>query len=284
MRKIVVEQLSYLRPEYHGEVFVNSIGFPMPIPNTTLIAHHESGDEYLTLHSLWKYCGANPHNSVAYLHSKGSFHPSSKNDRLRKFITRATLSQECARIVRTKNDSTCNVCSNRFSPAPHPHNPGNMWLAHCGYVQTLIDPIQFEDRMNTVQWSTTYSSANGTREKIKEPRKSCLGIGRYSAEHWINSHPSVKPCDVHPDLSYIAGYKGTPENADQIEWDLKLGPRYNMTAFKHFYEKSASYCAGWGTSLEDRLLEYDQLYSEAPSSDWWGWSFFIKEWQENRVH
>ena len=91
VRNTVIEQLSYLRPEYHGEVFVNSIGFPIPILNTTLIAHHESGDEQLTLHSLWKYCGANPHNSVAYLHSKGSFHPSSMNDQLRKFLTRATL-------------------------------------------------------------------------------------------------------------------------------------------------------------------------------------------------
>ena len=285
VRNIVIEQLSYLRPEYHGEVFVNSIGFPMPpIPDTTLIAHHESGDEHLTLHSLWKYCGANPHNSVAYLHSKGSFHPSTVNDQLRKFLTRATLSQECASRIRSKNDSTCNVCSSRFSPAPHPHNSGNMWLAHCGYVQNLIDPIQFVDRMKTVQWST--NSTHGVRkirvDKLKE--SSCLGNGRYSAEHWIHSHPSVKPCDVHPDLAFLAGYKAVPKNADQIEWDLKLGPRYNMTTFNHFYLKSDAYCAGWGTNLEDRLLEYDQLYSEAPSSDWWGWSFFIKEWQENRVH
>jgi hypothetical protein len=111
-----------------------------------------------------------------------------------------------------------------------------MWLAHCGYVQNLIDPIQFEDIMNTVKWSNN-SANTSKKQRLNRRNGYCVGRDRYAAEHWIYSHPSVKPCDVHPDIRYLAGY-GAPNNADQIEWDLKLGLRYNMSTFNRFYGRS----------------------------------------------
>ena len=82
------------------------------------------GSEMLTLYSLWRYCKQNIGSKVIYLHSKGSFHPKRSNDLLRNLATRAALSKECSSIP-----SSCNVCSSRFSPFPHPHSPGNMWLS-----------------------------------------------------------------------------------------------------------------------------------------------------------
>jgi hypothetical protein len=31
----------------------------------------------------------------------------------------------------------------------------------------------------------------------------CYATGRYAAEHWAYSHPSVRPCDVYPSPKFI---------------------------------------------------------------------------------
>ncbi len=151
VKNIVKEQFSQLRPEQH-EVFVRSIGVPFEIENATLVRHDEDGDEAQTLALLWQYCKDHPNPAdesakVVYLHSKGSFHPMVKNDRLRRFLTRGALSQECANLP---SSDPCNVCSSRMSPLPHPHTSGNMWLAKCDYVQKLINPMMFEEKMRQI--------------------------------------------------------------------------------------------------------------------------------------
>jgi len=122
-----------------------SIGVPLQIENTTLPQHDEKGWEPQTLRLLWQQCKINTHDKIVYIHSKGSFHPNNDNDLLRRFLTRGALSEECSNLP-----SSCNVCSSRMSPIPHPHASGNMWLARCDYVQKLIDPELFEGAMNKV--------------------------------------------------------------------------------------------------------------------------------------
>lgn len=130
VRNIVQEQLQHLNPSLHDatNVTITSIGHPLPsIPyNHTISIHHNQGSEFLTLHSLWEYCKRHKHSAtkVIYLHSKGSYHPHKQNDLLRDFLTKGALSEECANLP-----ESCNVCSSRMSPLPHPHTAGNMWLA-----------------------------------------------------------------------------------------------------------------------------------------------------------
>ena len=195
---IVSEQKSFLLPEYHKSFYVQSMGgVQLNITNTTILGHRPKGNEVITLHSLWKFCKKNPQTEkVVYLHSKGSFHPKPKNTRLRKFLTAGALSEECA-LVGTQ----CNVCSTRFSPLPHPHTPGNMWLARCDYIRKLIDPLQFEETMNSIYSARTNTTQCKRMDDISE--SSCVGLGRFSAEHWVHSHPSVKVrneffvCNLH---------------------------------------------------------------------------------------
>jgi len=143
-----------------------------------VLGHRINGTEMITLNSLWDFCKHNPHvEKVVYLHSKGSSRDTPDNANLRKFLTIGALSKECASV----DPSTCNVCSSRFSPLPHPHTSGNMWLARCDYVRQLIDPFDFEERMSEF---TSNCTSNG--------RESCDGRIRFSAEHWIHSHPTVK--------------------------------------------------------------------------------------------
>ena len=138
VQDIVNEQLAVLDPQLHYiNASITSLGHPLPsIPDQMTREHIvEGGDEGETLHALWNYCRSNNNHDtkVIYLHSKGSFHPSEQNDKLRRFLTEGALSGECAHLP-----DTCNVCSSRMSPLPHPHTPGNMWLARCDYVAKLV--------------------------------------------------------------------------------------------------------------------------------------------------
>lgn len=169
---LVEEQLSFRKP-HHNPIYVHSIGYNLSIPDTILLQHHEKASEMVTLQSLWEYCHDHPAERVVYIHSKGSFHDTEVNERFRRFLTFGAFSDECAAVPM----SICNVCSSRFSPLPHPHTPGNMFLAHCAYVLKLKQPRYFERIMQFTK---------------KKGDPVCTGRLRYAAEHYIHSHFSVK--------------------------------------------------------------------------------------------
>jgi hypothetical protein len=249
VRKLVSEQLASLGPE-HQPVYMHSIGRRLHITNTTLLKHHTEGSEMNTLQSLWEFCKTNKEKKVVYLHSKGSFHPKRDNDLLRNLMTQGALSKDCANLP-----TSCNVCSSRFSPFPHPHFPGNMFLARCDYVRQLIEPSQFPARMKHVP---------GVYNETVEWK---YGSGRFSSEHWIGSAPSMKPCDLYTSAQFTWGYSGLPSAVD-VKTDFKLlpAPRFPMLAYKTM--RKTGY---WATQLH-RLEEYRILYNETPDESWWGWN------------
>ena len=263
-KSIVKEQLSGLRPE-HNNFVVRSIGYPIEVlgnnSDVTVVHHHDAeGDEPGTLDLLWKHCTNEVHssNQVIYMHNKGSFHPSDANDKLRKFLTRGVLSEECENMP-----STCNICSSRMSPLPHPHTstPGNMWVAKCEYIKKLINPLKFEARM--VEYAKFMNF-----KWVKDD--GCQGSGRYAAEHWVHSHPSVNPCDLSTS-DYVWNYDGLPENESEMML-LKPAPapRYEQEAYV-----KKRVCGRVGVNPEQRLKEYSFLYNDtAVPSTWWGWGFF----------
>ncbi len=240
-KNIFNEQMALLRPEH--KVFVRSIGFPVEIHNATHVRHDENGDEAETLGLLWDHCQDNLDDIVVYIHNKGSFHPSKKNDILRRFLTRGALSEECSNMP-----TTCDVCSSRMSPLPHPHTSGNMWAARCDYVKKLIDPLKFNEAMRT---------------KVHPKQNACIGTGRYAAEHWVHSHPSVRPCDLSTS-NFTWNYNGVPEG--DFEMQLEPAPRFELSR----YEKK-NVCPK--PRLFRILSEYRDLYNETPTASWWGWDF-----------
>lgn len=164
------------------------------------------------------------------------------------FLTRGALSKECANLP-----NTCNVCSSRMSPIPHPHTPGNMWLARCDYVSKLINPRQFAHAMQQV---------------VGGGENACRGTGRYAAEHWIHSHPAARPCDLHTDPAYVWGYWPIPQG-DFLK-ELKPAPRFPLAT----YTTSWNDCGQDGQLVQQRLDEYQGLFQMAPTDAWWGWDFF----------
>lgn len=250
---LTINQLSELQP-HHRPVYVHSIGYPpsVSVPNTTLLQHHPNASEIVTLQSIWEYCQIHSEERVIYLHSKGAYHPSEENDQMRGLLTKGALSSACA----TVSPDICNVCSYRFAPFPHPHTPGNMFLAHCSYVKNLIEPKEFTNVMDAVE----------TRLVTKpETHGSCVGKGRWAAEHWVHSHPSIKPCDLYNNSAFAWGYDGLAEYQEG-DFDFAIAPRYHLDEWPSGCEFS---------DLTHRLKEYRFLYNMTPGEDWWGWNFWL---------
>ncbi|KAG7341596.1 hypothetical protein IV203_023549 [Nitzschia inconspicua] len=263
VKRLVKEQL-ILKQSWH-KVYVNSIGLKVDcmfdnISDATLLKHFPEGSEIITLRSIYDYFQKYPTRKAIYLHSKGSYHPEPENEVLRQFLTRGALSEAAANA----NPSQCNVVSSRFSPTPHPHTPGNMWLAHCNYIKDLIPPNEFTGRMAHVENITQTSHVDFY-----------VGSGRYAAEHWIHSHPSVKPCDLYTDATYQWGYEGLTgtSGANEGDFELKAAPRLPWSATE------TGFMGEFGKHLKHRLAEYKFPYGILPDSSWWGWKLWREEFR-----
>jgi hypothetical protein len=256
---LVKDQLADLHPEH--SIFFHTIGYSIDVTSWgRLLMHHDEGSELDTLHSLWQYCNIHETAKVVYLHSKGSFHDTPENNALRGFLTVGALSRNCLELP-----SECNVCSSRFSPRPHPHTPGNMWLARCQYVRELINPHQFKIAMNHVA-----QSMMPTNNKSKPLPDYCIGRNRFAAEHWVYSHPLVMPCDLCRDARFQSGYRNIPPI--NFERRLAMAPRFGK--LRRLTTKPKGQCGSIGRGLKERLDEYKLLYNATPVSTWWGWAFY----------
>jgi hypothetical protein len=286
IRKLVHDQFRYWKATRHDGIHVTSIGvnvssllsegegedsfFPRTLP-VHRVTYEPTGWEMLTLDVLWGYCQDQPSATVAYMHSKGSFHPKPQNEVMRQVLTKAVLSRDCYDRVTTtttpygKNSTTlCNTCSFRMSPYPHQHTPGNMWLAQCQYVRQLLRPSVFAERMESYRpW---------VNESTNEEH--CVGLGRFAAEHWVHTHPYNIPCDLYRPDKYVWGYSGLPalEEIDQPKWNERhwhasTAPRFN----KAKYQRKS--CVPM-YNISRVLDQFQGLYRLTPAYDWWGWSWY----------
>jgi len=278
----------------------------------TEVFRAKTGNEKSTLNRLWMHCKeAPPSELVLYLHNKGAFHSSSENEWLRNLHVRSLVNTDACYqgfVGGTdKNDGTtssdkCNVCSARFSPLPHYHTSGNMWMAKCGYIRDLLEPHAFEEHMTEL--INTHVMLN--KETLGEWHPHCLdprvaealalvtdagcpapwsvGMGRYAAEHWVHSHPSVKPCDVlpmvgndSPATSFKWGYDFLPHN---VRWlpELESAPRFPLEEYVSpgHVENKLQPITKW-TRLQGRLFEWSYLYNATPPEDSWVWDYYKQE-------
>jgi hypothetical protein len=313
VRTLVQDQFRYWNATRHGSIYVTSIGVNVSsllseglgkdissvgmnvssllavgegkdsfFPRTLTVrnvTHEPTGSEMLTLDALWGYCQDQPSATVAYLHSKGSFHPRPENEVMRQLLTQAALSQDCFDSVtattttaktapNVKNSTTlCNTCSFRMSPYPHQHTSGNMWLAQCHYIRQLLQPSVFAHRMESYRpWLSTDPTMG----------EWCIGVDRYAAEHWVHTHPYNVPCDLYIPDSFTWGYEGLPDIAeiDQPEW---IGRNMHLSTAPRFEEarlQQKGICLSMYKNIRRVLDQFQGLYQLTPAHDWWGWSWY----------
>lgn len=236
-------RLIILGPHSHS-----GAGAALPRPRPDLCARcvewarAREGTEFTTLAEVQRHCearlraepgdsGAGAEHLVAYLHNKGSFHPSALNELLRRFVTRAAVSQTCAAALQS---GACDVCSARFMPLPMFFTPGNMWVARCEYIRRLLPADEsFAAAMARAASRLDANGAASAATLVARPMSEyCTGQGRFASEHWVHSHPSVRPCDVY-DGPYMLGHEwtlGGPLLPKNTSWPLQLAPapRFRM--------------------------------------------------------
>jgi hypothetical protein len=262
-------------------------------PQCRLSQYAQEGDESLTLQSLWEYCQDHPSTLVTYIHNKGSFHPSEENTRLRTMLTKSVFSDQCQGISvgNEHGHPQCDACSARFSPFPQWRMSGNMWTAQCSYVQNLHAPRAFESKMKAV---IDFARSDNKDEAAPRPseymikKEWLVSSGRFALEHWIGSHPDIRPCDVYGG-NYIYGYQDLPDEPSSWEPKLQEAPWMPLgTYFKTFASRNEDYKGRPSAYLklvtsdltrnwlcgQARLLEFTLLYNKIPSVHSFFWSYY----------
>ena len=245
--------------------------FSVGAPNHTMppcdpchhLGHRTKGFEEFTLQAMYEYCSIRPQDTVVYFHNKGSFSSNKRNDRLRRHLTKAIFTSICLSINQTEH----NLCTATFVGFPFAHTSGNFFSTKCDYVNRLIPPKDFErvkmEVHESMMQNTSLSWANDTDDSML--RESWLGLERYAMEHWIGSHPSLKPISVYPRYRGLLTYKWA--NKD-LSWKPTLRakvyrPGPIIVQSSDFYKRAG------------RLYLYEELYGEVPLPDSWVWKHYF---------
>ena len=251
--------------------------------NCVLHDREVEGNEDLTLTALHEFCMENPSQSVIYFHSKGSYHDSSENGSWRRHLLAATTGRDCLENLNTveSNSTTqCDVCGLQFYPMWAFFFPGNFFVARCSYVRRLLPPRDFALQLNeTVSKMLALKKQNLFKTDLYSPQKEGnLGLGRYSWEQWVGSHPSIQPCD----LSYTANFRHwvQPQSQSDLKWSM--APRHDIMA--PWYRIQTGKREGILNTPSRSMREYFllpgllyksiQLYNETPPLDSWVYEWF----------
>lgn len=234
--------------------------------------HHATGMEEVTLQLVHDFCqipenrreGSEP-RIVTYIHNKGSFNAFEYNTHWRRDLTNATVHQGCIEHVQAGD---CNVCGLRFAYTWTPMVPGNMWTTTCQYVSKLL---KVDDYARKLKEAVSKALLMRLRKKITmlsfADTSDRFGLGRYSNEHWIGSHPDVDACEVGKDeiwfkspRAHLLAHPGPwPEDGFQ---EREIIYRDTINQQIDFY------------GLAGNILKWQTIYGRVPHDNSTLWSIF----------
>jgi len=245
------------------------------------------------LHYMYTYCNDKPSSfNVIHITNRIPGHISYKvieksYDASRiQAITTAVVSKLCHLHTATTNDEkeeTCNVCGQEFYPLPFLHFTGNMYSTTCGYINKLLPPTTFEKQMNEVAQDALLAQLEEVyTTKLIRFNERILGSYQHSTEHWIGSHPDLKPCDVAPrdiniiengNVNSMSRYSlgqaprrssaplGTFNSEGDAEAELKFRLKRDVALREYYY-------------LAGNNFRWHRLYDTMPSDNSWVWKHF----------
>lgn len=173
----------------------------------------------------------------------------------------------------------CSTCGLLLQPLWTFFYPGNFFSARCDYVKKLQPPLFWIEASNNMTWDRP-SKFGGVmfNETI-----STLGATRVAMEHWIGSHPSIKPCDLSP---YALISKWNYGEGKWFRWyfEFRAAPprhpilsdwvRIRPKEAKRVLQDKASRVREFNL-LGGRLYRWSKFYPGAlPGRDSWIWSYF----------
>lgn len=271
-------QIKELCRKLHPELECQQIGF------------YEQASEAVTLQDIHDFCRQEDTENgtrVTYIHSKGSYHQTEVNTNWRREMTRSVLHRDC----QFPPDDRCDVCGSSFYTRFSTFFPGNMWTAKCSYVKKLLSPREggeYEYRKEeSVAKFLKFRLWGQLHSTLLEDRIDYFGLDRYQLEHWIGSHPSILPCELHrKNVTFAMMITGQVKPTD-YEWGM--GPRReevvdeNVDAQKRLKtDEDAQFREYY--YMPGNLLKWSTLYGSEglPSPTSWVWSTFPagNKWKE----
>ena len=264
------EEINALCRKLHPDLECKQVGF------------YEQASEAVTLQDIHDFCrqtDTNEGTRVTYIHSKGSYHQTLVNMNWRREMTNSVLHPDC----QYPPDDRCDVCGSSFYTRFSTIYPGNMWTAKCSYVRNLLSPREggeYDDKkIESVAKFLKYRLWGKLHSTLLEDRIDYFGLGRYRLEHWIGSHSSIRPCELHrQNVTFELMVTGQIK-PEHYEWGM--GPRREEVVdeivdatnrlktdedaqFREYYY------------LPGNLIKWFTLYGSkgVPSPKSWAWSFF----------
>lgn len=245
------------------------------------LAYYETASESVTLQDLYDYCQNDDvaDERVTYLHAKGSYHQTEVNTNWRRALTDAVVHPDCL----FPPDDRCNVCGAQFYTRFATMFPGNMWTARCSYVNKLLPPLDGGEYGKRKEESVInflkYRLWGQLVTTLMEDRVDYFGLGRYQLEHWIGSHPSIMPCEVHSEEVNLESMITGRVTHEEYAWGL--GPRReNVTdeiwpaRIRLNDSKDAQFLEYY--YLPGNLIKWFSLYGSEgiPADNSWVWKYF----------
>lgn len=278
---------------------------------TKMMSNHQHASSFFSTSSQSSTIAvaAKEQHRVVYLHNKGSLHRTTTNDNWRFILTEAALSELCLRpnyyyyYLTVSNSSRanttthtnhsrstgpapdCNLCGLQFFTQWTNFIPGNMFAATCDYIQQLIPPHLFQERLEQAIGQVMLAKVKDQIQfelipgNTVELQLANFGLDRYSDEHWIASHPTVRPCDCD-----ASGYLWRYQQHRKSIHDLQLAPapRHRGPPFRGadiipptaMHQVDASKRLRDYVYLPGNLIKWHALYQQVPPPDSWAWTWF----------
>jgi len=209
-------------------VYATAVASATPIerPNT-ITTRVKSGYETVTLEAARSFCLRHRGATVIYMHTKGAFHPSSRQIVHRRRLVAAATSPACTRMP-----EHCDVCGARVSPLASPHVPGNMWAARCRHVAGLLPPAMWQ-----AEATRRYDKTSGNwhpRWLFGRRPLFCRGASRYADEFWLLSRPNATGCDIDAEV-----YPGPTPETPLAQFDSRalVAPRFPRQLYRKLWSK-----------------------------------------------
>jgi hypothetical protein len=149
-----------------------------------------------------------------------------------------------------------------------------MWASHCSYINKLLPPSEFEEKMNTfIVKALIYKIFTRFRFAILHPRLDWLGLGAHGMDHWVGSHPSLIPCDFNFEQSQEVSIG--PSRKGSFVKEYQPDKQNDLEGYKRGRMREFYFLAGY-------LLKWYVLYQELPAKDHWAWTWFpdSEKWKE----
>jgi hypothetical protein len=179
---------------------------------------------------LHGFCRVNPTAKVSYIKNRLSTSLQARDtpsQDLLQHITRAALCKDC--LQPSHKNFHCDACGLRYVTLPAMSFAGNMYTAECSYVNQLLEPEVFVEKMSeyvaevmTLRMDWTFFST------LFDDSMVSMGVDHYAMDQWIASGRRSKPCDVyHGRISDL-----TAANDNDIDFTLQSAPRQVATLFE----------------------------------------------------